>query len=196
MVNVTISLPEDLKKKMDEHPETNWSKVCREAIHTYLRILENPIPEIKVELKNIDFTFEKGKPGIRFNLAIKNEMKTQITLDRVLLNVDFIPTPGTRVSVASDVYLNKTIFNPGARGFLFFLPIDIGTILRINEMLDHPFNCNIVFTAFFERFKEPKVTSLGQRIPIYDWQKFFDCVVKNEKELMEIKEKHNLKIFK
>lgn len=196
MVNVTISLPEDLKKKMDVHPEMNWSKVCREAIHTRLRILENPTPEISVELKDIDLTFEKGKPGIRFNLTIKNKMKTRITLDRILLNVDFIPTPGTQVSVASDVYLHKTNFNPGARGFLLFLPIDVDTILRINETLDRPFNCNVAFTAFFEDFKEPKDTSLGQRIPIYDWRKFFDRVVKNEKELMEIKEKRNLKIFK
>lgn len=196
MVNVTISLPEDLKKKMDEHPETNWSKVCREAIHTYLRILENPIPEINVELKNIDFTFEKGKPGIRFNLTIKNAMKTQITLDRILLSAEFIPTLGTRVNVASDVYLYKTNLNPGARGFSLFLPIDVDTILRINEMLDRPFHCNAAFIAFFEGFKDPKDTSLGQRVPIYDWQKFFDRVVKNEKELMEIKEKHNLRVFK
>lgn len=32
MVNITLSVPEELKKKMDEFPEINWSAVAREAI--------------------------------------------------------------------------------------------------------------------------------------------------------------------
>ena len=31
MVNITLSLPEDLKKTMDKHPEINWSEVARQA---------------------------------------------------------------------------------------------------------------------------------------------------------------------
>lgn len=32
MTNITLSVPEDLKKLMDEFPEMNWSAVAREAI--------------------------------------------------------------------------------------------------------------------------------------------------------------------
>lgn len=32
MVNITLSVPEELKKKMDEFPEINWSEVARQAI--------------------------------------------------------------------------------------------------------------------------------------------------------------------
>ncbi len=32
MVSVTLSVPEELKKKMDEFPEMNWSEVARQAI--------------------------------------------------------------------------------------------------------------------------------------------------------------------
>ena len=32
MTNITLSVPEDLKKKMDEFPEINWSEVARQAI--------------------------------------------------------------------------------------------------------------------------------------------------------------------
>ncbi len=32
MVNITLSVPEDLKKQMDESREINWSEVARAAI--------------------------------------------------------------------------------------------------------------------------------------------------------------------
>ncbi|MBI4174612.1 MAG: hypothetical protein HY517_03120 [Candidatus Aenigmarchaeota archaeon] len=32
MPNITLSVPDDLKKLMDECPEINWSAVAREAI--------------------------------------------------------------------------------------------------------------------------------------------------------------------
>jgi len=32
MANVTLSVPEDLKKKMEQFPEINWSEVARQAI--------------------------------------------------------------------------------------------------------------------------------------------------------------------
>ncbi len=32
MANVTLSVPEDLKKRMEQFPEINWSEVARQAI--------------------------------------------------------------------------------------------------------------------------------------------------------------------
>jgi len=32
MVSMTLSIPEDLKKKMDKFPEINWSEIARQAI--------------------------------------------------------------------------------------------------------------------------------------------------------------------
>ena len=32
MVNITLSVPSELKKRMDEFPEINWSEVARQAI--------------------------------------------------------------------------------------------------------------------------------------------------------------------
>lgn len=40
MVSVTLSVPEDLKRKMDEFPEINWSEVARGAIREKVRRLE------------------------------------------------------------------------------------------------------------------------------------------------------------
>ena len=40
MVSITLSVPEDLKKKMDGFPEMNWSAVAREAIANRVLMLE------------------------------------------------------------------------------------------------------------------------------------------------------------
>lgn len=40
MVSVTLSVPEEMKEKMDEFPEINWSEVARQSIDEKLRDLQ------------------------------------------------------------------------------------------------------------------------------------------------------------
>ena len=40
MTELKISLPEDLGKKIEEHPEINWSSIASTAIKKYLSELE------------------------------------------------------------------------------------------------------------------------------------------------------------
>jgi hypothetical protein len=40
MVNVTLSIPQDLKMRMDNFAEMNWSAVAREAFDGKIRDLE------------------------------------------------------------------------------------------------------------------------------------------------------------
>lgn len=40
MVNITLSIPEDLKKEMDSFSDINWSAVAREAIKKRIKMLE------------------------------------------------------------------------------------------------------------------------------------------------------------
>ena len=37
--NMTIRVPDDLKRAIDEHPEINWSEVARQSMWDYLRKL-------------------------------------------------------------------------------------------------------------------------------------------------------------
>ncbi len=39
MVNITLAVPEDLKKELQKHQETNWSAVIRKALQEHLRKL-------------------------------------------------------------------------------------------------------------------------------------------------------------
>lgn len=40
MVNITLSVPEELKEVMDKHPELNWSEVARQAFRQKASQLE------------------------------------------------------------------------------------------------------------------------------------------------------------
>ena len=40
MVSITLSVPEELKVEMDEHPELNWSEIARQAIREKLAVLK------------------------------------------------------------------------------------------------------------------------------------------------------------
>lgn len=40
MPNMTLAIPEDLKERMDQFKEMNWSEVARQAICTKIELLE------------------------------------------------------------------------------------------------------------------------------------------------------------
>ncbi|MEA3457157.1 MAG: hypothetical protein U9R21_00580 [Candidatus Thermoplasmatota archaeon] len=40
MVSMTLSVPQELKKEMEQYPEINWSVIAREAIKRKLAILQ------------------------------------------------------------------------------------------------------------------------------------------------------------
>ena len=40
MVSITLSVPEELKREMDQHPELNWSEVARRAIREKITLLK------------------------------------------------------------------------------------------------------------------------------------------------------------
>ena len=39
MVNITLSIPDELKKEMEKFPEINWSEIARAAIKKRIEIL-------------------------------------------------------------------------------------------------------------------------------------------------------------
>ena len=39
MVSITLAVPQELKKEMEEHPEMNWSEIARQAIKQKLIVL-------------------------------------------------------------------------------------------------------------------------------------------------------------
>lgn len=56
MPNITLSIPEQLYRKMKKHKEIKWSEVIRKAIADYIKRLE----ESKLEISTDDLLKELG----------------------------------------------------------------------------------------------------------------------------------------
>ena len=62
MVNITLSVPEELKKSLDKHSEINWSEVARQAFKDKLiklSILEKFSSKFKLSDKEIEELSDK-----------------------------------------------------------------------------------------------------------------------------------------
>ncbi|MDK2464531.1 MAG: hypothetical protein QI223_07155 [Candidatus Korarchaeota archaeon] len=67
MPNLTVSLPEDLRRRMRAHPEIRWSEVVRRAIEEYLDRLElveeEPIVSLADRVRELEgYDPEADKP--------------------------------------------------------------------------------------------------------------------------------------
>lgn len=72
MVNITLSVPLELKQKMDNFVEINWSAVAREAFDSKINDLEF----IKKFKSNSKFTEEDAiKLGRELNLRLSKKRK-------------------------------------------------------------------------------------------------------------------------
>lgn len=64
MVNITLALPEDLKRELQKHKEVNWSAVIRKALQEHLRkirIAEAIVQKSKLTQKDADEISRKIK---------------------------------------------------------------------------------------------------------------------------------------
>jgi len=67
VVNITLSVPQDMKTKMDHFSEMNWSEVARKAIAEKLRLmgmLERITAESALTDKDVEEIGSKIKAGI------------------------------------------------------------------------------------------------------------------------------------
>jgi len=76
MVSLTLSVNEELKARMDEHPEMNWSEVARRAIMEKIEDLEfmkTVCAKSKLSTKDAKVIGSKVNKGMtrRFNETVK-----------------------------------------------------------------------------------------------------------------------------
>lgn len=85
MPNITLSVSEELKRRMDELPEVSWSDVCRRAIVRYIesRTKSYSIPEAKLIKCNVRCELVKRYGTLEFGFNFVN-FGEQMVLDRLL----------------------------------------------------------------------------------------------------------------
>ncbi|MGB2842198.1 MAG: hypothetical protein WBC40_06945 [Halobacteriota archaeon] len=72
MPDITLSIPEELYKKMEEHRGIRWTEVMKKAIMDYVYRLEASKLEVTTEelLEELGSEFEKELSEIRFEEAV------------------------------------------------------------------------------------------------------------------------------
>ncbi len=79
MPNLTLSVPEELKKQMEEFKEINWSEVARESIRkraaklALLKALDALIEE-RPELKELASKLRVSPDDLKLQLELSNEL--------------------------------------------------------------------------------------------------------------------------
>jgi hypothetical protein len=78
--NLTISLPDELAKEMENYPEVDWSEVCRQAIEKYVKMRKGVPDEVEQGLTFEDFLKELGITPTLFS-GYSRFMQTQLRDD-------------------------------------------------------------------------------------------------------------------
>ena len=75
--NITLSIPDDIYKKMKKYSEIKWSEVVRKAIVDYLKKLEESKTEISTKdlLKELGNDFKKSLDDLELEKAIDGYKK-------------------------------------------------------------------------------------------------------------------------
>ncbi len=77
MPNITLSIPDDIYRKMKKYSEIKWSEVVRRAIVDYLRKLEEIPTEVSTEdlLEELGSDFKKSLDELDLEKAIEGYQK-------------------------------------------------------------------------------------------------------------------------
>jgi len=80
MANITLAVPEEIKKKMCSFPEMNWSEIARQAIVQRIALLE----KMNLLLKNSKLTEEDALTlGKEVNKKVANKHREMIKKNEV-----------------------------------------------------------------------------------------------------------------
>jgi ribosomal protein S17E len=174
MPNVTISVSDDLKAKMDKLTEVNWSKICREAIAKYITEREYPQPFIELDLRNVhlDNSHPSGYPTLTATLRIHNKMNINILVRKVLFRVRFRGSKN-QPFVGLSYDLNENVIESSSIGQReLFLPIFREKLREIAGDFDSTFTCDFECNVMCEGFTRPYNATLSSEIAIDKWQEF------------------------
>ena len=186
MVNVTVSVTEELKAEMEKLSEVNWSEICRGAISKYIRVRKSPRPLLEFSAIRETCDERNGVQRISIDLSIQNLMNVDVTIDRIFYEV-WLATKDRFVYASSGQYLRKQrIPQNSKRNIRLSAEIDRFTTLELEPKFKETFNCKFVLEAFTEEFKDELHSDVIVKIPIDEWQKSADSVHSWIKNLIEM----------
>jgi hypothetical protein len=176
MPNVTITVPEELKTKMDKYSEVSWSEICRNAINEYIAQRENPAPSIELDIRDVrlELHHDSGYPTLTATLRVHNKMNTEIVIDRTLYKVRFEAREEGRQYIAGSGFdLNRRLIPSNSVGHAQIdLPMFRWKLEKLEGKFKSTFPCKIQCTIIANGFKQPYNQEVRTEIPLDRWQDF------------------------
>lgn len=172
MINVTITVPDELRAEMVQLSEVNWSQICRKAISQYIMQRKNPKPNLELDLNDsrLEYPYHpSGYPVLTISTRIHNKMDFEIVIDRIQLDVSFWKGNRTfsidrRYDLNKQVIPGNSTINKQSYAVLHREKID-----ELQKTFDSSFRCKISCLVFVEGFKQPYHRNIKTKIPIDEW---------------------------
>lgn len=173
MVNVTVSVSDDLKAEMDKYPNVNWSEVTRKAFQTYIQNLKKSYPPLEVEIKGVRIGYDKAlmKPLMILHLNITNKLGSKIVIDRMLFRVEFCKEY-SRAQLQGAFQLESLKFHPISEETTVrvILYPDVNMLRRLRDKMNKTFWLYIVTEIYVQGFDSPEIKVPYIKIPIDEWK--------------------------
>jgi len=79
--NITVYVPEDTARKMDELSEVNWSQICKAAIESYVEARKSISPAARLKLE--EMRKDEEKDGYIFGSHLVSEILDKLNYQEV-----------------------------------------------------------------------------------------------------------------
>ena len=187
MINVTITVPEEMKTKMDKYSDVSWSEICRNAISKYIAQRENPKPIIDLEqrLSRINhYDHETGYASLTIDLRIGNRMSSEIIVDRILATARTQAHDDGKTVIFGEAYdlRRKTIDANAVGGSTLRFSFPREKLLEFKDRFTKTFDCTVKCLVFVDGFKDAYWQEFFVLIPIDLWNRTIDQALERGRE--------------
>jgi hypothetical protein len=173
MVNITVSIPDELKAEIDKHPEVNLSEIVRRYLKAYFQKSEGP-PLENFALTNVEVLGFGKKPTIRLTVQVVNKLDSDLIIDRVLFTVWF--NGNVKGDFDGQHFKYELVRANSSTSFDIYFYADVDMLRYLSNNLKETFEVQMYLDAYVQGF--PYAVHLGNkqvapryRFPIDIWHR-------------------------
>lgn len=169
MANITVSVPEELKAKMDQMTDVNWSEIARNGFTQYIRTRESQSPPIHVGVRTFSFATDMEKDTVlRVGLQLRNDSDAPLVIDRMSISANiggWYVGPQYRHEGS---YINKNSESN--------MPLDLKLVptiaISLIRSIKASFRCELTIVTYCDGFAAPYHFYHSEKVTIEEWNSY------------------------
>lgn len=169
MTNITVSVPEDLKSKMDQMADVNWSEVARNGFAQYIRGRESQSPPIQYVVRTFTFANDMEKDAVlRIGVQVRNNSDAPLAIDRMSISGNI-----GGWYVAPQYRHEMSRLEKNAEGNLQ-LDLKISPTIAISLMknIKASFRCELTIVTYCNGYAAPHQFGHNEKVTIEEWNNY------------------------